>query len=100
LRIGRVPLIGSGDNPLSAIYAGNVAEAAILAAHDPGSVGEGYNITHQGQIPQREFLTLFAEAIGAPPIRRRLSYRLTFAVSFLIEAIARTRGRKTPPLIT
>ena len=100
LRAGRVPLIGSGDNPLSAIYAGNVADAAILAAHDPASIGEAYNITHQGQITQREFLTLFAEAIGAPPIRRRISYRLTFAASFLIEAIARTRGRKTPPLIT
>ncbi len=100
LRAGKVPLIGPGDNPLSAIYAGNVADAAILAANDPGSVGEAYNITHQGQITQREFLGLFIEAIGAPPIRRRISYRLTFAAAFLIEAVARTRGRKTPPIIT
>ena len=100
LRAGKVPLIGPGDNPLSAIYAGNVADAAIRAARDPGSVGEAYNITHQGQITQREFLDLFIEAIGAPPIRRKISYRLTFAAAFLIEAIARTRGRKTPPLIT
>ena len=100
LRAGKVPLIGPGDNPLSAIYAGNVADAAILAADDPGSVGEAYNITHQGQITQREFLELFIDAIGAPPLRRRISYRLTFAAAFLIEAIARTRGRKTPPIIT
>ena len=100
LRVGKVPLIGRGDNPLSAIYAGNVADAAILAARDPGSIGEAYNITHQGQLTQREFLELFIQAIGAPPIRRRISYRLTFAASFLIEAIARARGRKRPPLIT
>ena len=100
LQAGRVPLIGRGDNPLSAIYAGNVADAAILAAEDPGSVGEAYNITHQGQLTQREFLGLFIEAIGAPPIRRRISYRLTFAASFLIEAIASARGRRRPPLIT
>jgi 2-alkyl-3-oxoalkanoate reductase len=100
LRAGKVPLIGRGDNPLSAIYAGNVADAAILAASDPGSVGEAYNITHQGQLTQREFLQLFIDAIGAPPIRRRISYNLTFAASFLIEAIARLRGRKRPPLIT
>ena len=100
LRAGRVPLIGPGDNPLSAIYAGNVADAAILAALDPASVGEAYNVTHQGQLTQREFLDLFVRAIGAPPIRRKLSYRLTFAASFLIEAIARTRGRERPPLIT
>ena len=100
LRAGKVPLIGRGDNPLSAIYAGNVADAAILAASDPGSVGEAYNITHQGQVTQREFLGMFVDAIGARPIRRRISYRLTFAASFLIEAIARARGRKRPPLIT
>ncbi len=100
LRAGKVPLIGRGDNPLSAIYAGNVADAAILAANDPGSVGEAYNITHQGQLTQREFLELFIQAIGAPPLRRKLSYRLTFAASFLIEATARLRGRKRPPLIT
>ncbi len=100
LRAGKVPLIGRGDNPLSAIYAGNVADAAILAASDPGSVGEAYNITHQGQLTQREFLELFIQAIGAPPIRRKISYNLTFAASFLIEAIARLRGRQRPPLIT
>ncbi len=100
LRAGKVPLIGPGDNPISAIYAGNVADAAILAANHPNSMGEAYNITHQGQITQREFLELFIEAIGAPPIRRTISYRLTFAAAFLIEAIARIRGRKTPPLIT
>ncbi len=35
LRAGGVPLIGRGDNPLSAIYAGCVADAAILAADRP-----------------------------------------------------------------
>ena len=66
----------------------------------PRPISEAYNITHQGQLTQREFLELFIQAIGAPPIRRRISYRLTFAASFLIEAIARARGRKRPPLIT
>ena len=100
LKAGRVPFIGPGDNPLSAIYAGNVADAALLAAADPGSVGEAYNITHQGQLTQREFLNLFIEAIGAPPIRRTISYPVTFNASFLIEAVARGLRRRRPPLIT
>ncbi|WP_435006242.1 NAD-dependent epimerase/dehydratase family protein [Tundrisphaera lichenicola] len=100
LRAGKVPLIGRGDNPLSAIYAGNVADAAILASNDPSSVGEAYNITHQGQITQKEFLNLFIEAIGAPPLKRRISYDLTFQAAFLVEALARARRRATPPLIT
>ncbi len=100
LQTGKVPLIGRGDNPLSAIYAGNVADAAILAARDPGSVGQAYNITHQGQITQREFLDLFARACGARPPSRSLSYTGVFGVGFLLEAIGRASGRKRPPLIT
>jgi nucleoside-diphosphate-sugar epimerase len=100
LRKGSVPLIGPGDNPLSAIYAGSVADAAILAAHDPGSVGEAYNITNQGRITQKEFMNLFAKVCGAPPVRRRLSYPLVFAASFLFEAHGRLTHRTRPPLIT
>ena len=64
-RAGKVPMIGRGDNPLSAIYAGNVADAAVLAADDPGSVGEAYNVTSMGPITQREFFNLFANASEA-----------------------------------
>lgn len=97
---GGVPLIGRGDNPLSAIYAGCVADAAILASDDPGSVGEAYNITDQGAITQRDYFNLWAEALGARPVRRRHRYRVVFATAFLLEAQARLRRRKSPPLIT
>lgn len=100
LRANKVPLIGPGDNPLSAIYAGNVANAAILAALDPGSVGEAYNITHQGQLTQREFLTLFAQAAGAQPPTQSISYSLVFAVGFGLEAVGHLLNWKKPPLIT
>ena len=47
---------------------GVVADAAILAARDPGSRGEAYNITSQGRITQREFLDLFADALEVPRV--------------------------------
>lgn len=100
LRRGGIPLIGSGDNPLSAIYAGEVAEAAIRAAGDPGSVGEAYNITDQGRITQEEFLNLFASACGAPRVRRRAPYSAVYSVAFTMEALGRLTGQSRPPLIT
>jgi nucleoside-diphosphate-sugar epimerase len=100
LRRGQVVLIGRGDNPLSAVYAGVAADAALRAARDPGSVGEAYNITDQGPITQRAFLNLFAEACGAAPVRRHVSYRTAFAAATVLEAIGRSRGRRCPPLIT
>ena len=64
----RVSIVGKGDNPLSAVYAGVVADAALLAARDPGSVGEAYNITSHSRITQREFLDMLADAIGVPRV--------------------------------
>ncbi|WP_435016867.1 NAD-dependent epimerase/dehydratase family protein [Tundrisphaera sp. TA3] len=100
LRAGKVPLIGPGDNPISAVYAGNVADAAILAARDPGSVGEAYNITHQGWISQRDYLAEFVRATGAPPVRRKVSYHAVYAIAFVLEAIYRTARSRRPPMIT
>lgn len=100
LRRGAVPLIGSGGNPLSAVYVGCVADAALLAASDPGSVGEAYNITDQGPITQHDYLNLWAEACGARPIRARRSYPIVFAVASAVEAVARLRRQSKPPFIT
>jgi nucleoside-diphosphate-sugar epimerase len=100
LQAGKVPLIGKGDNPLSAIYAGNVADAAILAGDDPASLGEAYNVTSMGQITQREWLDLFADACGAPHPSRWVSYPLTFTAAFGLEAAWRLIRSQRPPLIT
>jgi nucleoside-diphosphate-sugar epimerase len=100
LREAKVPIIGRGDNPMSAVYAGTVAEAAIRAAVDPDSAGEAYNITHQGRITQAEFLNLFAEACGAPPVTRHVPYGAVYAVASLLEAQGRLLRRPRPPLIT
>lgn len=102
LRRKGVTLIGRGDNPLSAIYAGEVAEAALLAGDDPGSVGEAYNITDMGAITQAAYLRLWAEACGVDPTPRwpRPPYGVVFAAALGLEAFGRIFHRQRPPLIT
>jgi nucleoside-diphosphate-sugar epimerase len=100
LRRGGLPLIGPGDNPMSAIYAGNVADAALLAADTQAALGQAYNITDQGRISQRDYFNLWADAVGAPPVHRRRRYRIIFAGAFLLEAWGRLTRRPNPPLIT
>lgn len=100
LRRGRVPLIGRGRNPLSAVYVGIVADAAILAAHHERAVGQAYNITSQGPITQREFMNLFARACGARAVRRRVPYSLAYYTGLVCEAHGRLTGRVRPPLAT
>jgi nucleoside-diphosphate-sugar epimerase len=97
---GRVLVLGKGDNPLSAVYAGVVADAAILAANDPGSRGEAYNITNQGPITQREFLDLIADALEVPRVTRHIPYRLAYAGGFLLEMQGRLLRTARPPRVT
>jgi nucleoside-diphosphate-sugar epimerase len=99
-RARKVLIVGPGDNPLSAVYAGTVADAAILAAEDPGSRGEAYNITSHGPITQREFLDLVADAAGTPRASRHIPYRLAYLGGMLYETGGRLRGRPTPPRVT
>ena len=100
LRSRKVLLVGRGDNPLSAVYVGIVADAALLAAADPGSVGEAYNITNQGPITQREFINLLARAAGAPPVTRKVPYRVAYAVATVFEAKGRLLRQARPPWVT
>jgi nucleoside-diphosphate-sugar epimerase len=100
LRAGRMKLVGPGDNPMSAIHAGCVADAAILAADDPGSAGEAYNVTDQGPITQRDFFDLLAGASGASPVRATVPFRLAFAGGSLLESWGRLTRRKQPPFVT
>ena len=97
---GRMRLVGRGDNILSAIYAGNVADAAILAATHPAARGEVFNVTDQGLITQAEFFNLMARHLGAPEIRKRHNYHAVFAVAVVLEGSARLLGLRRPPLIT
>ncbi len=100
LRGPGIPLVGRGDNPLSAIYAGCVAEAALMAADCAAALGEAFNITDQGPINQADFFGLWARALGVEPARKRVPYRLVFGASFFVEAWARLVRKRTPPVIT
>jgi nucleoside-diphosphate-sugar epimerase len=99
-RRGRMMILGKGDNPLSAVYAGVVADAAILAAGNPRAADEAFNITSHTRITQREFLNLFADALGLPRIKRHVAYGLAFNGGFLLELQDRVLRRSRPPRVT
>lgn len=96
----RVSIVGKGDNPLSAVYAGVVADAAILAANDPRSVGEAYNITSHRRITQRQFLDMLADALGVPRVTWRYPFWYAFHGGFALELRERLLLAKRPPRVT
>jgi nucleoside-diphosphate-sugar epimerase len=100
LRSGRTGLIGDGNHLLNIVYAGDVAEGAILAATTPGAVGQAYNLSSPGEITQREWLDTLTEALDYPPVRKRLSPRLAHAVGLFSEIVGRLIFLRRPPYVT
>ncbi len=63
LRFGIAPLVGRGDNVLTVVYAGNVAEAVHAALEHPQVEGS-FNVANDGDITQREFVSAVGAAMG------------------------------------
>ena len=99
-RWNRVSIVGKGDNPISAVYAGVVAEAALLAATDPNSVGEAYNITSHGRITQREFIDMLADALGVRRVTWHYPFWYAFYGGLSLELRERLLRSKKPPRVT
>ena len=100
IRSGKAKLLGSGENILSVVYAGNVAEACILAADNPAAVGEAYNCCNDGDITQRGYFELLADALNAPRVAKTVPFGVAKRVAFFLEVLGHTFKWKKPPMIT
>ncbi len=100
IRSGRAKILGRGDNRLNMVYVGNVAEAAIRAADLPEAAGEVFNCSNDGEITQQQFFDLMAQAIGAPPVRRHVPYRVAYLAGFVLECLGHLLGWRRPPFVT
>lgn len=100
IRRRKLKIIGDGRNRLNVVHAGNVAEAAILAADSDRAVGEAYNCCHDGVLTQRNYFERIAEAIGEPPVVKSVPYRVAYAAAFLMECFGHAFKTKHPPLVT
>jgi nucleoside-diphosphate-sugar epimerase len=97
---GRAKTLGRGDNRLNVVYAGNIAEAAILAAHRPQANGQAFNISNDGEITQQQYSDLIAMACGAPPVKTHVPYRAAYFAGFLLECLGHLLNWRKPPFIT
>jgi len=100
LRSGKVPIIGTGDNMLNLIYAGDVADGAIRAANHPQAAGQVYHLSSAGEVSQRKLVDTLTDALSLPRIRKRVPFFLAYRVALLQEWFARLTRQPKPPRIT
>jgi len=95
-RSGVVPVFGSRQQELSAIYAPDLAEALVRVATEPGTLGRTYYACHPRVFTSEEFARAVGKAVRRPNVRIvRLPAGLTRGLLGLTGTIARMSGRAT-----
>jgi nucleoside-diphosphate-sugar epimerase len=100
IRQKKIKLIGDGNNRLNVVHAGNVAEAAILAAESPAGEGEAFNCSNDGVLTQKQYFNMVAKTLGEPPVTKRVPYRVAYNAAFVFEVFGHLFRSKKPPLVT
>ncbi len=96
LRWRVAPLVGPGTNPLSVVYAGNVA-AAVLAALDRPEATGPFNVANDGGLTLREFVERFAAGLGVRPLVVRIPAGAAWRAALAVDGALRL-GRPRAPL--
>ncbi|NIA07867.1 MAG: NAD-dependent epimerase/dehydratase family protein [Actinobacteria bacterium] len=100
IRSGTMKIIGDGTNRLNAIYAGNVAQACLLAAEKEAAIGQAYNISNNGVITQQELFDTYAKYLDCEPISKHVPFGLAYRAAFMMEVLWKLFHSKKPPLLT
>lgn len=100
LKSGTSTYIGSGNNRLPYVYAGDVADACILAATTDAAAGNIYNVASEEAVTQRDVFNTIAEATDLRPPKRSMPTRLVYSLALAMEAISLATGRRSRPAMT
>jgi len=88
LTLRRVPLVGGGRALLDLVYAGDVAEALVLASTRDEAIGQAYNITDGARRTLREIIEIFAHAWGLSPLYINIPYPLAYGTAALASSLS------------
>jgi nucleoside-diphosphate-sugar epimerase len=99
IQAGKMKLIGPGDRLLNNTAVDNLCDAILLAIETSDIDGETFNIRDERLVTREEFVHTIADYLG----KRYPGHVPEWLVKRIvdpIEAIARLRGRQTPPILT
>ena len=100
LRSGGATFFGDGLNRLPYVYAGDVADACLLAAAGEGAAGEAYNLVSAETVTQRDLFGAIADGSGLALPKRSLPVSVAHALAFAMELGSVLTGRRWRPPIT
>jgi nucleoside-diphosphate-sugar epimerase len=87
--------LGSGRNRLPYVYAGDVADACILAASNEGAVGDSAET-----VTQRDLFAAVAEEGGLTLPKRAMPLPVLYGVALAMELASLASGRRSRPSLS
>lgn len=94
---GLAPLVSGGRQPISLVYAGDVARAVRAAIECEAASGQTYHVAYPEPCTQAGLLAGIAECMGAKPLRLRLP-RFVFCLACAAHEL-RSRITRRPSIV-
>jgi len=102
---GTIARIGRGDNKVDVTYIDNCVDAHVqahdaLAATDSKAGGQAYFLGQESPVLLWDFVARMLASAGAPPVKKRVSFRTAWLVGATLEWAYRTFRLKGEPPMT
>jgi nucleoside-diphosphate-sugar epimerase len=101
---GRLRRVGTGENLVDITYVDNAAHAHLQALDElfgeGKCAGRAYFIGDAEPVNLWEWINRLLTAVGLPPVRRRVPFRLAYALGAVLEAVHRAFPRLGEPRMT
>jgi nucleoside-diphosphate-sugar epimerase len=99
LKDGQFKFIGSGRQPFSLVYVGNLVEAMFLAATRPEATGEVFLVTNGDAVTRERFVEVICEETGYPKPSAHVPTWLVRLLCPVFEGLHSLRRSREPPLV-
>ena len=100
LRSKSAMYLGGGHNRLPYVYAGDVADACLLAASSDKAAGGAYNVVSPEKVTQRDLFASVAEESGLALPKRAMPLPIAYGIAFVMELASVLGGRRSRPSLT
>jgi nucleoside-diphosphate-sugar epimerase len=98
---GKVPLmVGPGDHRAPLVFAGDVAECAVVAALSDQADGQVFNVASPERVTWNMIAETITGATGLKPSSLRVPFGVAYGASALMEAAWRLFRAAKPPVLT
>jgi nucleoside-diphosphate-sugar epimerase len=99
IEMGRLVMVGDGENHLPLIYVRDVARGVLLASEAGHAAGRSYLLVNDEPVTQRDFLGAIAAELNAPTPTQHVPYQLGLGLGAVAETLGRLARRREPPPI-